>query len=812
MRFDDLRQDLRHTLRQLRKDPGFTAVALLTLALGIGANSAIFSVVNGVLLRPLPYPEPDRLVILWEDYTARGGPEREWHSYPNFADWRAESRSFEEMAVWQGGQPILTGSGGEPERVPGAQVTHGFFPTLGVQPALGRAFLEEEDAPGGPPVVLLSHGLWERRFGGDPAVVGRTVVVNGVEQTVIGVLPRGFRYQPLGDVDLWQPLGLDAASSCGRACVHLRSVARLRPGVTPEAAEAELRTIAARLEAEYPQSNTGVSASVFPMRDEIVGDVRPAMLVLLGAVGFVLLIACANIASLVLARGERRRAEVAVRTALGAERGRLVRQLLTESLVLALIGGALAVGLAAAAVAAFPAFAPPDIPRLEEVGIDLAVLGFTLAVTVVAGLLFGLAPALIASRPDVASYLKEGGRSETGRAGSGRVRSGLVVGQVALSLVLLVGAGLLLRSFVELRRADLGFEPEGVLTANLFLPPSRYEAPEAVEAFYRELFDRLEGLPGVRRAAGISGLPLSGGGTDIDFYIEGRRLPSAGEEEAIWYRIATPDYFATVGLRLLSGRPFDEDDRVDGPSVLLVNRSAAERYWPGEDPVGARLTFGDPSAEDATWREVVGVVDDVRHFGVAAGEQAAVYLPWTQIRSRGLNLVLRTSGEPERIAGAVRSELAAMDDALALTTLRPMTELVDASLAEARFFAALLALFAGVALVLAAVGIYGVLSYLVARRTHEVGIRMALGARREDVLRLMLGRGMLLAALGLGLGLLVAVWGTRVLSGLLFRVRPSDPLTFVAVAILLAAVAFVACWVPARRATRVDPLIALRAE
>ena len=801
-------QDLRYGMRVLLKQRGFTLVAALALALGIGANTAIFSVVNAVLLRPLPFPEPGRLLVVWTDHRARGGPEVEWASPEEFEDWRGQNSVFERMAGYTGWGPTLTGQG-EPEQLSGAAVSADMFPLFGVEPALGRGFLPEEDRRGAERVVVLGHGLWQRRFGADPGVIGRVITLGGEGHTVVGVMPAGFKSPLQPRAELWRTLRPALGPGCGRGCIVLRVVARLRPGVPLERARAEMSTIARRLEAQYPDSQKGVGVALVPLHDQLVRGVRPALLVLLVTVGLVLLISCANVASLTLAQATARAREVAVRLALGAGRGRVARQLLTESLLLALVGAAAGLLLAFWMVDLLKAFSPPGTPRLDEVRIDARVLGFTLVIGLVTGLVFGLVPALQTSKPHLNQALKEGGKGTSAGARSRRLRQTIVVAEVALALTLLVGAGLLLKSFVRLQRVDPGFNSRGILTATIGLPRTGYPERRQITAFYGQLIERLKALPGVQAAGAVSDLPLGGGASDVSFVVQGRPLPPPGQRPAAWYNSVTTDYFRTMGVRLLRGREFGERDSEQAPRAVIISETMARRFFPDEDPIGKRLGNG----EDDNWREIVGVVADVRHFGLDAEARPTMYFPDRQAPSRGMSLVVRAGGgDPLALAGAVRGAVLALDPNLAVAGLGTLDALVSDSIATPRFVLLLIGAFAGVALLLAAVGIYGVMAYAVGERTHEIGVRMALGAQPGDVLRLVVGQGMTLVVAGVGLGLVGAFALTRLMATLLFQVSATDPLIFASVPAVLAGVALLACYLPARRATRVDPLVALRYE
>ena len=802
-------QDLRYALRMLLKKRGFAAVALLALALGIGANTAIFSVVNSVLLRPLPYRDPQRLVMIWENYQQRGGPEREWASPADFKDFRDQAQSFEHVTALLGWQPTLTGQD-EPEDLQGAAVSHDTFAMFGVEPALGRGFAADEDRAGAERVVVLSHRLWQRRFGADPTIVGKSLTLSGESYTVIGVMPHGFSFPILPDTEVWRaadPL-LAANPGCDRGCVILRLMAKLKPSVAIDAARAEMDGLTRQIAERYPESNKGVGATLVPLQEQLVGDVRPAMLVLLGAVALVLLIACANVANLLLARAAAREKEVAIRAALGASRGRLIRQHLTESLVLAVIGGALGLLLAFWLVDLLVSFAPKGTPRVEEIAVDPSVLAFTFGIAVLTGVVFGLAPAMLSSRTNFNSALKEGGRDSSATSRGARVRSLLVVSEVALALMLLVGAGLLIKSFVNLQRVDPGFNPKSVLRVDVGLPRTRYPERNQSAAFYKELLDRIAVLPGVQSAGAVSSLPLSGGGTDSDFAIEGRPPAEPGHPQVAWYSSVTTGYFRAMGIRLLRGRELTEADNADGPRAVVISETMARRYFPEEDPLGKRLVFG--GGKDL--REIVGVISDVKFFGLNLDARPSMYFPHAQNPARGMSLVVRTQGDPLTLAAAIRGQVSELDRNLALSNVMTMEQLVGVSLAEPRFTLLLLGAFAAVAMLLSAIGVYGVVSYSVTQRSHEIGVRMALGAQMSDVFKLVVGQGMTLVLGGMGIGLAAAFALTRVMESLLFGVSATDVTTFTLTSLVLAGVALGACFVPARRATKVDPMVALRHE
>jgi predicted permease len=795
-------QDLLYGLRMLLNKPGFGAVAVITLALGIGANTAIFSVVNAVLLSSLPYKDPSRLVTVLHDESKPVAP-------ANFFDWRDQNQVFESMAAAQYWTPNLTGVD-RPEHLDALQLTAHMFHLLGVNPALGRTFIAGEDQPGNEHVVVLGHRLWQRQFGGDAGVVGQQITLDGEGYTVIGVMPPNFQFAPFWATraELWAPLNL-ATRIDDRGGQSLRVFARLKPAVTRRQAQAEMETIHQRLEQQYPESNKGLAVFVDPLLEKVVGKTRPALLILLGAVGFVLLIACANVANLMMAKATARQKEIAVRTALGATRGRIIRQLLTESVMLALAGGAMGLLLAAWGIDALVALSPSNLPRVQTISLDRYVLCFTLAISVLTGVLFGLAPALHASKLDLNEALKEGGRGSTEGKRSG-VRRLLVISEIALALVLLVGGGLMIRSFLRLQSIDPGFNPRNVLTMTVSLAGSQHSTSTKRLVFFDELLGRIESLPGVQSASAINHLPLGGDTWGIGFAIEGRPLPPPGERPGAVYRIVRPRYFQTMGATLLEGRDFTERDNESASGVVIINETFARRHWPNEDPIGKRIRI---AIDESGPREIVGVVKDVKQREWTAEPQPEMYLPHFQAAApRYLTLVVRANSSPLNLAAAVEGEVWAIDKNLPVSEVRSMEEVIAASIAQQRFNVLLLGIFASVALILAAVGIYGVMSYSVTQRTQEIGIRIALGAQTSDVLKMVVGQVMKLVAIGIGAGLIGAFLLTRLLSSLLYEVSATDPVTFAAIALVLTSVALLACYLPARRATKVDPMVALRYE
>ncbi len=820
-----LLQDLRYGARMLIKKPGFAFVAIITLALGIGANTAIFSVVNGVLLRPLPYDEPNRLVFLYEHAT---GFNEMSISYPNFTDWRAQNQVFEKIGVYNRDNYNLTG-GGEVERLRAAQMSADAFDVLRVQPALGRVYSSEEDKPGANPVVVLSHGLWQRRFGGETNIIGRSLTLNDRNYTVIGVMPQGFQFPTR--VEMWVPAGPLSDQWTGRGRhPGLFAVARLKPGVTLEQARADMNNVTAALEKQYPDSNKGHGATIIPLLENYVRDVRQALYVLLGAVGFVLLIACANVTSLMLARAATRQKEMAVRAALGAGRWRIVRQLLTESVLLSIFGGGLGLLLAQWGVTAILAISPTGaIPRVAEIGLDKSVLLFTAAVALLTGLLFGLAPALQASRPDLQETLKETARGTTGRRHW--LRSAMVVTEIALTLILLVGAGLMIRSFFRLQQVNPGFSAESTLSFAVALPEKNYPdtEPDKRISFFNQVREKIEALPGVQAVGLSSGLPLGNNGSQWSFTVVGPPPPPPEQMPSMEFCIADAGYFETMRIPLRRGRWFNEQDNrahlkpedlqgkdasdqfQAGLRSIIIDEDFARRHWPNEDPIGKQVRLG--RGNDDPVLTVVGVVGRVKMDGLRNdSEFVQGYFPFRQFPSTNMVFTVRTQIVPEQLIATVRQQVQAVDPNQPIYDVRTLAEIRAESVAPERLNLILLGIFAAVALVLALVGIYGVISWSVTERTHEIGVRMALGANMGDVLKLVIGHGMKLVGAGIGLGLVGALLLTRLMTALLFGVSATDPLTFASIALLLVAVALLACLIPARRATKVDPMIALRYE
>jgi predicted permease len=807
-------QDCRYGARSLRKSPAFTAAALATLALGIGANTAIFSVVEAVLLRALPYRNADRVVMLWENKRMRGRPHNVVNP-GNLLDWRDQSGSFDEVAAFVDQRYNLTGAG-EPEEVAAQAATPNLFQLLGSQPAVGRALMPGDEAAGRQDVAVISHGLWQRRFGGSPDVVGKTITLDGESMTVVGVMPPDFRWfikenslsgKP---AEIWVPLALTEEQRTARRGRYMSAVARLKPGVSVEQARSEMDTVASRLEEQYPDVNKGWGVTVVPLREQLAGEIKPALLVLLGAVGFVLLIACVNVANLLMACSAGRRKEMALRAALGAGRLRIVRQLLTESLLLAVAGGALGLLISRWCVGALVALSPPNLLGAGQVGVNPAALAFTAAVSVLTGIAFGLAPAFDAARLDLNVTLRESGRGNVGARRAGRLRSALVVAEVGLALVLLVGAGLMVRSFVRLQAVNPGFDASNLLTMRVMLPQTKYpEAGRQID-FYRRAAERISTLPGVRSVSAVSALPFADLGSATSFTVEGRPAPAAGDKLSTDVRVADENYFRTMNIPVVAGRTFNEQEAVEDRKTVVVNEAMVRKYFPGEDPIGKRIVVNMSDHPGPT--EIIGVVGDARYDKLEGELRPMIYWTPPQLTYPSMSFVVRTAADPATLSSAAVREIQAVDKEQPVSDVRTMESWLDESTARARFGTLLLGAFACAALVLAAVGIYGVISYSVAQRKNEIGVRMALGAQRRDVLRLVVGQGMRLVLAGVGVGLLGALALTRVMSGLLYDVAATDPLTFAANALLLAAVSLVACYIPARRAMRVDPMIALRYE
>ncbi len=802
--------DIRYGIRSLLKRPASTMVALITLALGIGVNTAIFSAVDSILLRPLPFKDPERIVSVWEQ-TPSLGIQQNQAAPANFFDLRNQNQVFEALGAYGPLDINLTGAG-DPERLDGQVISANVFSILGVAPALGRTFLPNEDQPGQEHVVVLSDALWQRRFNRDPSIINRNIALNGESFTVVGVMPRGFFF-PLRETELWVPWAMEPDQASGRGDHYLGLVARLKPEASIERANADLAAIGQRLSAEYPRTNEGLGFIARSLHRDYVGDLRLPMLILFGAVGLVLLIACANVANLLLAQATTRRKEIAIRIALGARRWTIVRQMLVESLLLACGGGLLGVLGAFWGVDALTKFLPESLSKLQAVNIDARVLLFTLGVSVLTAIVFGGVPALLASRTTPGATLSDVARDMAGGTSGRNVRRVLVVSEVALAVVLLVSAGLLIRSFQLLRQVEPGFNPENAVTMRMVLPFPKYAKKEARSAFYDEVLRQVKETPGVEAAGMITFLPLSFNGMNFSFSVEGRTAPGDMNLPFALWRVVSPDYFRAMGIPLLRGRYFEALDTADTTPVVLIDHRLAEQYWPGEDAIGKRLKVG-PADSQNSWLTVVGVVGDVRQTGLQE-QKLEFYVPYIQERRSFMaprDLVVRTKADPAVIAAAVRKAVWSVDKDQPVSNVRTLDEVFSAAISQERFQALMLGLSAALALVLACVGLYGVISYFVVQRTHEIGVRMALGAQPVDVLRLVIRQGMLLTFMGLVVGIVAGTFVTRVLTDMLFGVTPRDPLTFAGVPVLLLVVAFLACYIPARRATRIDPLVALRYE
>ena len=806
---DTLRQDIRYAVRRLLKTPAFTAVALLTLALGIGANTAIFSVVHAVLLKPLPYADPERIVGIF--HLSDG--QRSTMSGPNFYDVKTRAKTLQDVAAYSRTRVILTGQG-EPVRLDSAEVSASMFDLLGVRPALGRTFHADENQAGRTVVAILSHSLWEQRFGGDRNIVGKRITLDGVVHEVVGVMPETFSF-PAGRA-LWTPLLYDEdLTTKQRSAWWLNVIGRAEPGVPLEQVTAEVETIGRQLAVEYPTQNEGLGITAVSLHEAMVGNVRRAVLVLLGAVGCVLLIACVNVANLLLARAAARESEIAVRAALGAGRTRLIRQLLTESLMLGIAGGALGLLVAVWGVEALIAMEPAGIPRLGDVRVDRQVIAFTMGLSLLTGLLFGVVPALHSSRSALSSTLKESGRGNLSSRGGARMRAALVVAEVALAVMLLAGAGLLVRSFSKLTAVDPGFKVQPALAFDMSLPESRYAGEARQIAFFDELMPKLRALPGVEAAAAVISLPLSGTSLVLSFEVAGRPPLPPAQQPAMQVRIATADYFQTIGIPLKRGRYFTADDRLGTTPVVVITEAAAQTYFPGVDAIGKKITlgWGRGPGKPRAGGEVVGIIGDIKDSGLAEPNPPQLFLPYRQWPVASMTVLMKTAVPPANVAEAARRAVYSVDASLPVGNTRTLEQVVARSISQPRFYMTLLAIFAGVAVLLAAIGIFGVLSYAVAQRTREIGIRMALGAHRRMVLGLIVREAMLMAAAGVVLGVVFALPLTKwLVATLLFETSPRDPVTFAAVALALGLIALAAAYIPARRATMVDPIVALRTE
>jgi putative ABC transport system permease protein len=810
---ENLLQDLRYGVRMFLNRPAFAAVIIITLALGIGANTSIFCIVHSLLIRPLPFKEPDRLVMIWESNLSKG-VSQDLVAFANLADWRDQTQVFEEVSDFDSTNFVLAG-GDEAERIPGCHISSNLFRVLGVSPRVGRDFNAEDEQPGHEDIILVSHELWQRRFGADPNLIGKPLKLDNKSYTVVGIMPPGFNFprwlEPVGaknlaKAELWAPLVIDAEAISKRGARYLSAIGRLRPGMRLAQAQAELEPVVRALEQQYPE-NEGYRVVLVPMQEQIVGRVKSALLILFGAIAFVLLIACANVASLLLARATSRQKEIALRMALGCSRSRLIRQLLTESVSLGLIGGLAGLLVAYWGVGILVTSFPDGLPQIDSIKIDGRALGFTILISIVTGVLFGLIPALQSSKPDLNQALKEGGRGAS--AGfSNRTRAILVVSEIALALVLLIGAGLMIKSFVHLMAVYPGFNPDNVLTLRIALPASKYAAANQKVAFFQQLTNRIENVPGVQSAGATTNLPLSGTSMSFRFMIEGRQEPST-EIHLAQYHAITPNYLRTMAIPLMQGRDFTEQDAESAPGVVIINKSLARRFFPDQDPIGQKIkiTYGKPMA-----RQIVGVIDDVKHKALETDSQEEVYVPFLQNPWSFMTVVVRSDAEVQPMAGALRSAVWSLDKDQPIDSIIPMSQLVSDSIAHQRFYAELLGIFAGLAIMLAAVGIYGLISYTVTQRTHEIGVRMALGARQKDVLILIVRQGLVLALTGMAIGLGGSWFLTRFLSKLLYGTSVNDPATFISVSLLLILISLIACYIPARRATRVDPMVALRYE
>jgi len=816
---ENLITDLRFGVRLLIKSPSFTLIAVVTLALGIGATTTIFSVINGVLLRPLEYHDPQEIVTL-----LNGG--RGPVSPANFLDLKSGTQSFDQMAAAEAWGGTLTTTG-NPEEIRGLRMGDGLFDLLGVAPTIGRTLQREDFEPGRDHVLVLSHKLWQRAFGGDPNVVGHQFTLSGEPYTVVGVMPPQFHFPPFWSTraEMWAPLDLSRRAS-SRGGSSLRIFARLKTGVGPRQAQSEIDAMNARLATSFPDENSGLDIRVDPLNEKVVGDVRPALLILAGAVGFVLLISCANVACLLLARGASRQRETAVRAALGASRSRIVRQLFTESVVLSLCGAVAGVLLAVWGVDLLTTMLAGNtssfsvrLPRLSEIRIDSTVLVFTLGLSMLTSLLFGLAPALGASKPDLNQVLKDSGRGVTGSRH--RLREALVIAELAMALVMLIGAGLLGGSFAKLQAVNPGFNPANLLTLSPSLAGASRYVGSTREGYYRSISERLSALPGVSSVSAINHLPLAGDRWGLTLAVEGRPLPPPGQGIEVVFRVCRPDYFRTMGIPMRAGRDFTGEDKADAPGVVILNETLARRQWPNENPIGKRITLDDPRKSQPQWFTIVGIASDVKQDSWIESPSSEVYLPFQQSRGfyestarqyTSMTVVVRTTVDPRTLIAAAQETVRNFDHNVPISEVVSMDQVVSDALWQPRFNLQLIGLFSAVAVALAAIGLYGVMTYSIAQRTHEVGLRMALGARRRDVVKLILAQGMKLASIGVAIGLICAALLTRLMTQLLFGVSATDPLTFAGIAVLLTAIALVACFIPAHRATRVDPMEALRCE
>jgi len=814
-------QDIRYGARLLLKSPGFTLIAVLTLALGIGANTAIFSVVNFVLLRPLPYANSDQLVMIWERNLKKGWSESPTSS-ANFVDFRTSARNLEVAAFTDtNGNFNLTG-GDQPERVAGLRVSANLFPLLGVNPGRGRLFLPQEDQPGSGHVLILSYGLWQRTFAANANLINQTIQLNSQSYTVVGIMPPDFNFPPafsamvgsseesVTNADLWVPLTTDDIPLV-RDRRDLKMMGRLKPGVTAAQAQADLNAIASRLDREFPDVNGGIETHVIPLREQVTGDIRLALFVLMAAVALVLLIACANVANLLLAKATGRQKEIAIRTALGATRLRILRQLLTESVLLGLLGGLLGLLFAVIGAKTLIAFVTTNIPKLKDFTFDATVLLFTLLIALVTSLFFGLAPAIDASKPNLNEALKEGGRSSSGSASRQRLRDFLVIAEVALAVILVTASGLMFRSFLRLQGVNPGFNPKNLITLEVELPDAKYHAAQQQQNFQQQLLQRLPTIPGVQSAAAVDNVPFGVNAFNTSFMIEGRPVPAVTERPRAFYRVISPNYFRTMGIPFHRGNEFTDRDSVEMPGLAIINETAARKYWPGEDPIGRKIKRGRPESKNP-WVTIVGIAGSASQLSLREESQPEIYVPYLQNTTPNFSLVVRTTSDPKTITGAIRKEVWTADKDLPVSNMKLMDELISNSTAQPRFYVILLTVFAALALILAAVGVYGVMAYSVTLRTRDIGIRMALGAQPMDIFKHVIGHALMLASIGLVIGLILAGTSTLVMKSLLFGISTADPLTLIVTALILLAVALLASYLPARKATKVDPMVALRYE
>jgi len=807
-------RDLRYSLRMLIKSPGFAVVAVLSIAIGIGANTTVFSVLNGVLLKTVPYNDPNSLVLVWGDSRTEDSLRKHNQvSATDIADVRAQTSVLEDVATYSGWFPIMSGDG-EAERVPAIQVGDGYFKIMKGTPLLGRVFTPEEQIDGKDFVVVLGYGLWQRRFGGDQNIVGKNVMLSGRPYNIVGVMGPDFRPLPASLVSpegqFYRPVAENYDDE-QRSARHLRAIARLKPGVTVEQAQGELSVIAQRIEQAHPLTNKGYGVAVVSITEEITGGIRPTLLMIFGAVVFVLLVACANVANLLLARATVRHKEITIRSAIGAGRAQLIRQLLTESLLLAILGGGFGL-LIATWGTSFVARAGSKInPMFQDIHLDMRCLAFTIGISLLTGLIFGLAPALQISKPNLAESLKETGRGSGPAASRNRLRSVLVISEIAMTLVLLVCAGLLIRTVLRLRNVDTGFNSRNILSMSIGLPSSKYPKPDNVIAFNKEMIERIAALPGVKAAGTTSVLPLSANFDGRGLAVEDHPKPR-GEEITVDLYVATPGYLKAMEIPLLKGRQITEQDTKDAPNIALINQTMAGQLWPNEDPLGKRIKFPGSDKNPQPWRTIVGIVSDVSQYALDKRPPMQIYLPHAQFPTSLNSIVVKTDSDPNAMVAAIRQEIHAVDKDQAVFNVTTVDQLRGDSILIRKFFMLLLLVFAALALMLAAVGIYGVMSYVAAQRTYEIGIRMALGAQTRDVLKLIIGNGMALALIGVGAGLAAALALTRLMEGLLFGVSATDAITFLSVSVGLTLVALLACYIPARRATKVDPLVALRYE